>query len=142
LQRQVKRVQAEWEKKCRHLGNRRFACEADAQAAFEREKRGRPLWLDRSHEVVAHARHAGRGRPRKEDCPRKQEWQIVATVAISQELMGQEAFRKACWIIGTTILEATERSDQALATTEKEQGGVERGFRFLKDPCSWPPRSL
>src|SRR5215467_14436358 len=25
-------------------------------------------------------------------------------------------------------------SDQQLATTYKEQGGVERGFRFLKDP--------
>ena len=30
LQRKVKRVQAEWEKKCWHVGNRRFACETDA----------------------------------------------------------------------------------------------------------------
>ncbi len=28
----------------------------------------------------------------------------------------------------------TVLSDQALVTTYKEQGGVERGFRFLKDP--------
>ncbi len=39
LQRQVKRAQAEWEKKCWHLGNRRFACETDAQAAMARELR-------------------------------------------------------------------------------------------------------
>jgi transposase len=36
--------------------------------------------------------------------------------------------------IGTNILSTTELSDRALAATYKEQGGVERGFRFLKDP--------
>jgi len=134
VQRQVKRAQAEWEKKCWHLGNRRFACETDAQTAMEREKKGQPAWLDIHHELVAHARHASRGRPRKEDSPLKEEWQIVATVTINQERVEQEVFRKACWIVGTNILETAELSDHALTTTYKEQGGVERGFRFLKDP--------
>ena len=31
-------------------------------------------------------------------------------------------------------MEITELSDLALTTTYKEQGGVEHGFRFLKDP--------
>ncbi len=31
-------------------------------------------------------------------------------------------------------LEEKEHSAQELVTTYKEQGGVERGFRFLKDP--------
>jgi transposase len=98
LQRQVKRAQAEWEKQCWHLGNRRFACETDAQTALEREKKGKPVWLDIHHELVAHARHVSRGRPRKEDSPLNEEWQIVATVTINQERIEQEAFRKACWI--------------------------------------------
>jgi transposase len=134
MQRQVTRAQAEWEKKCWHLGNRRFACETDAQMAMEREKKGQPAWLDMPYELVAHARPASRGRPRKEDSPRKEEWQIVATVIINEKRVEQEAFRKACWIVGTNILETAELSDQALTTTYKEQGGVERGFRFLKDP--------
>lgn len=134
LQRQVKRALAEWEKKCWHLGNRRFACETDAQTAMEQERKGKPLWLDISYEVVAHARHASKGRPRKDAGPLTQQWQIVATVTVNQALVEQETVRKACWIIGTNILEATEFSDQALATTYQEQGGVERGFRFLKDP--------
>jgi len=134
LQRQVKRAQAKWEKKCWHLGNRRFACETDAQTAMEREQKGQPVWLDTHHEMVTHARHASRGRPRKEDSPLQKEWQIVATVTINQERVEQEAFRKACWIIGTNILSTAELSDHALTTTYKEQGGVERGFRFLKDP--------
>jgi transposase len=55
-------------------------------------------------------------------------------VTITHFLLEQDVVRKACWIIGTTILSTTELSDQALATISKEQGGVERGFRFLKDP--------
>jgi transposase len=101
---------------------------------MEREKKGQPWWLDIHHELVAHARHASRGRPRKEERPLKEEWQIVATVTINQEQVEQEAFRKACWIVGTNVLETAELSDQAVTKTYKEQGGVERGFRFLKDP--------
>ena len=134
LQRQVQRAQAAWEKKCWHLGKQRFACEADAQAALERESKGKPAWLNLHTQLVAYARHESPGRPRKDASPPTQQWQLVATVTINQELVEQEAFRKGCWIIGTNILEATELSDQALATTYKEQGGVERGFRFLKDP--------
>lgn len=134
LQRQVKRAQAEWEKTCWHLGNQRFACEADARAALQREQKGKPGWLDVQSEVVAHAHHEGRGRPRKDASPRDVDWQIRASVTINQEMVEQEALRKACWIVGTNMLSAAELADQALVATYKEQGGVERGFRFLKDP--------
>jgi transposase len=41
--------------------------------------------------------------------------------------------RKACFIVGTNELESEALSNQELVTTYKDQGGVERGFRFLKD---------
>lgn len=69
LQRQVTRAQAEWEKKCWHLGNHRFACEADATAALEREKKGKLAWLNLPTQLVAHARHKSPGRPRKDASP-------------------------------------------------------------------------
>ena len=50
-------------------GHRRFACEADARAALERELKGKPTWLEIHSDVVAHPRHAGKGRPRKEASP-------------------------------------------------------------------------
>lgn len=55
-------------------------------------------------------------------------------MTIHQGMGAQEAVRKAWWMVGTTILATTARADAALAATSKEQGGVERGFRFLKDP--------
>jgi transposase len=134
LQRQVSRVQASWERKCWHLGAQRFACEADARAALERELKGKPPWLEIHPDLVAHPRHVGKGRPRKEASPATHQWQIVATVTVNQQQVDEEALRKACFIVGTNELDAQLLSDQALVTTYKEQGGVERGFRFLKDP--------
>ena len=134
LQRQVSRAQASWERKCWHLGTRRFACEADARAASERELKGKPTWLEIQSDVVAHPRHAGKGRPRKEASPTTYQWQIVATVTVNQPLVDEEALRKACFIVGTNELESEALSDHELVTTYKDQGGVERGFRFLKDP--------
>ena len=134
LQRQVTTAQASWERKCWHLSNRRFACEADARAALERELKGKPTWLQVHSDVVAHPRHAGKGRPRKEASPTTHQWQIVVPVTINQSRLDEEVSRKACFIVGTNELKNEALSDQELVTTYKDQGGVERGFRFLKDP--------
>jgi transposase len=129
LQRQVNHAQASWERKCWHLGTRRFACEADARAALERELKGKPSWLEIHSDFVAHPRHAGKGRPRKGASPTTQRWQIVARVTVNQPRVDEEALRKACFIVGTNELESAALSDQELVTTYKDQGGVERGFR-------------
>jgi transposase len=113
MQRQVTRAQAEWEKQCRHLGARRFAWKTDAQTAMEREKKGQPGWLDIHHELVAHARHGSPRRPRKQDSSLKREWQIVATVTITQQRVEHEAFRKAWWMVGTTMRGNDALSDEA-----------------------------
>ena len=54
LQRQVSKAQTTWEQKCWHLGNRRFACEADAGAEALRELKEKPAWLDIHSDLVSH----------------------------------------------------------------------------------------
>jgi len=132
--RQVNKAQSTWEHTCWHLSNRRFACEADARAALERELKGKPLWLEVHSEIIAHPQDAGKGRPRKDASPAGYQWQLVATVSVNSLQVVQEVLRKACWIVGTNVLESAALSDQDLIGTSKDQGGVERGFRFLKDP--------
>jgi transposase len=46
----------------------------------------------------------------------------------------QEEQRRACFIVATNILEETSLSDEELVGSYKQQGSVERGFRFLTDP--------
>src|SRR6266568_3479529 len=132
--RQVNKAQSTWEHTCWHLSNRRFACEADARAALERELKGKPAWLDMHTEVIAHPQYEGKGRPRKDATPSGYQWQVMATVSVNFLQVVGEVLRKACWIVGTNVLEPAGLSDQNLIGTYKDQGGVERGFRFLKDP--------
>lgn len=134
MQRQVSKAQTKWEHTCWHLSNRRFACEADARAALERELKGKPVWLDVHCEVVAHPQYGSKGRPRKDATVSDYQWQVMATVSVNHLQVVQEVFRKACWIVGSNVLDPALLSDQALIGTYKDQGGVERGFRFLKDP--------
>lgn len=44
------------------------------------------------------------------------------------------ARKKAAFIVATNILDAQRLAPEQVLSTYKEQGGVERGFRFLKDP--------
>jgi transposase len=133
LKRQVDKAERSWRQKLWHLSNQSFACEADAQSALARALKGLPVWLEVQSELVSSEHHPGRGRPRKEATPTLQ-WYILATVSVKQPQVEQEARRKACFIVATHVLDTSILSDQELVTTYKEQGSVERGFRFLKDP--------
>jgi len=98
-----------------------------------RELKGLPVWLEVQSELVSAEHHRGRGRPRK-DAVSAIQWHIQATVTIKQPQVEQEARRKACFIVATNVLDESILSEQEVVSTSKDQGGVERGFRFLKDP--------
>lgn len=132
--RQVTKARSAWEHTCWHLANRRFACETDARTALERYVKGKPAWLDLHTEVIAHPQYGGKVRPRKDGTPRGYQWQVMATMSVNFQQVVEEVVRKARWIVCTNVLSPTALSDQTLIGIYKDQGGVERGFRFLKDP--------
>lgn len=133
LQRQVEREQQSWEKRLWHLQAKRFACEADARAALEGSLKQLPVWFEVQRSYLSHDHYEGKGRPGKQAVP-IQRWQCQATLSLKQERMTEEERRRACFIVGTNILEVGQLSDEELISTYKQQGSVERGFRFLKDP--------
>lgn len=138
LKRQVEKAEHSWRQKLWHLSNQRFACEADAQSALARELKGLPVWLDEQSELMNVPHHTHKGRPRKEATPTMQ-WRIMSTVSVNQQHIEQEARRKACFIVATNVLDAAVLTAQEVVTLYKDQGGVERGFRFLKDPLFLAP---
>ena len=134
VQRQVERTQQEWEKVLWHLGNQRFACQPDAQAALDRQLHACPPWLLVQARLVAHAQYPQPGRPRKDASPAGTVWQILATLAVGEAALTREAQRKAAFLVATNVLDPAQLADQELIQTYKDQGSVERGFAFLKDP--------
>ena len=133
LKRHVEKAEQRWKQKLWHLSNHLFACQADAAAALKLELKGLPVWLEVQSEFVSSEHHEGRGRPRKEAVPTLR-WHIQATLTVKQPQVEQEVRRNACFIVATNVIDSAILSDQELVTTYKEQGSVERGFRFLKDP--------
>jgi transposase len=134
LQRQAAREQTVWEKRLWHLGNRAFACEADAQAAFEREHRLAPAWLHTTAQVVAVPRYGRVGRPRRQSAPQSQEWHVQVTLTRDPAALEREALRRAAFIVATNVLDEATLPDREVIATYKAQSAVERGFAFLKDP--------
>lgn len=135
LSRQMATQQEQWQRTFWHLSHREFACEADAQAALARTSKDLPAWLVVKGAVVAQPRYAHRGRPAKAVLPETVVWQVQAQVTTDPEAVEHEARRRACFLLATNVLDAAQLADQdAIHAYTQEQGGVERGFAFLKDP--------
>ncbi len=139
FRRQVARQQEEWEKTLGHPGNRAFACEADAREALKEATERLPEWLEVEKTTLSsRPRHAKGGRPSKEAEPVSIERRTKATLGVDRERAEHECERRRRYIVGTNVLDPARLSEEDLVASYKGQGGVERGFRFLKDPLfSW-----
>jgi transposase len=134
LQKKVKKERAAWEKRLWHLSKQVFSCPEDAQQAWHQTLKGKPVWLQASCTLQEQVHYQQRGRPRPGASPERRQWQIVPQVQVKEHLIQREAQRKACFIIATNVLDSDQLSDEQLIRLYKDQGSVERGFRFLKDP--------
>ena len=134
LQRQVEKTREQWEKALWHLSAQRFACAPDAQAALAKQLKKRPNWLEVQTHLVAHPTHRRPGRPRKAAVPDGAEWQITSSLLVNEEAVTREGQRQASFLVATNVLAADQLPDHELIQIYKDQGSVERGFAFLKDP--------
>ena len=130
----VKKTHESWEKKLWHLSVRSFACEKDAEAAWKEAMKRKPSWLIATFTLRSEVRYEHRGKPQKDASPQKSVWHLVPTVSIDQPAVETQIRKDACFIIATNILDEQQLSHEQAITKYKEQSGVERGFRFLKDP--------
>jgi transposase len=134
MEKQVKKTQQEWEKRLWHLSKQAFGCQTDARTAWEKALKGKPSWLIATFTLKAQKQYEQRGRAKKEGTPDQTVWSLIPTLAVDQAEVTALARKKAAFIVATNILDAQRLSPEQVISTYKEQGGVERGFRFLKDP--------
>ena len=123
-----------WTKKVWHVSTKSFTCREDAQQAWEQSLKGLPEWLDVSVELKSQAIFEGRGRPARDAQPSGWRWNITPQVILNESKLLAYAQRKACFVIASNVVEEAEVSNDELISLYLEQGSVERGFRFLKDP--------
>jgi len=116
------------------VSTKSFTCREDAQQAWEQSLKGLPEWLDVSVELKSQAIFEGRGRPARDAQPSGWRWNITPQVILNESKLLAYAQRKACFVIASNVVEEAEVSNDELISLYLEQGSVERGFRFLKDP--------
>jgi len=133
MEKKVKKTHQEWEKRLWHLSNQAFGCQMDAQSAWEKALTGKPSWLIATFILKEQKQYQQGGRPKKEARADQTAWSLVPTLAVDRQEVTALA-KKASFIVATNILDAQRLPHEQWISTYKEQGGVERGFRFLKDP--------
>ncbi len=134
MQKRVKKASQQMEKKLWHLSKQEFACQKDAEAAWKQAIKGKPSFLTVSCLYQEEGRYQQKGRPKTDAAPDYTVWHVVGTLTIDQKEVEAQIYKQASFILATNVIEEQELSHEQVYLTYKEQGGVERGFRFLKDP--------
>ena len=137
LDREITKDQRALEKSVRHLESQYFACEADAQQAWERWRGEVPApWHAPTSTVAAQTVQTRPGRPRKNPKPDdvRTTWRVTVAIGpVDARRRQAELERRSTFVLISTVPQA-RLSAQQLLVEYKGQVHVERHFHFLKDP--------
>ncbi|MBT3785219.1 IS1634 family transposase [bacterium] len=116
------------------LKKREFACEEDTQRAIELFQ-SENEWLDLNYsDVGGKAVWAKPGRPADDDYPEDFHYMVDGPVVMSVDAYEKQLRKKGWFVLVTNQLDREIWPAQRLLEVYKNQGVVERGFRFLKSP--------
>lgn len=136
LERRIKKALENSEKESRKMSKEKFACKEDAERAGERFKK-KLKYHTSIIEINAETKYLKRGRPSKVKASNENsEIFYKLNMSIIEDAVKQAPFRNKLgrFILGTNQLDEKKVDASLLLSTYKEQQGVERGFRFIKDP--------
>ena len=138
----TQRVQTQLER----LSRQPFACKADAQQAIERFERTLKYHCIPQVTITAKPHYGTPGRPAKTATPTAIHYHVQASLALDSDAVERQKRRAGRFILATNELSSpltsttTETLDERILSPDdilgeyKAQQGIERGFRFLKDP--------
>lgn len=131
LQKKASQERESLEKKFKALRGETFSCPDDAQKAYKKLIK-KVSYHELAEPQVTRVESYGktRGRPRRGVIPAETFFQINPQIQKPLDLT-QHIKEEACFVLGTNDLAL---SDLEVLKSYKEQGRVEEGFSFLKDP--------
>lgn len=145
LKKATERTQTQLDK----LNRQPFACEMDAQQAIDNFEKTLKQHRLTQVSIVEKPQYDTPGRPAKTATPSRLHYHVQATLTLDPEVVERQQRRAGRFILATNVLgspafdlnSADSQADNAcclsaddILTEYKAQQGVERGFRFLKDP--------
>lgn len=133
LDKHIKREFETLKKEIKHLSNDAFACVPDAEKKIEKIIK-KTKYHSISYKIKIKLKHKSPGRPKLGDTDAKELVYVIPKIEKDEKAV--EYFRrgKGRFILATNDLDEKRLPDQNILIEYKAQSGVERGFKFLKDP--------
>ena len=132
LKKRIAKEQEQKNKEIKKLFQQDFDCESDAKKALKRWSKSLKYHQVVEAKILSKNHKKGKGRPRLNEAV-KVSYRITAQLKADQEKISKALIARGRFIIATNELDPKKLSGKEMLSNYKEQQGVERGFRFLKD---------
>jgi transposase len=134
LAKKIEQYQQKYQQEFQALSRQEFACAADALNAANQLSKIMKWHQLCELKTIEKPHYAQAGKPIKDAVPTRISYHLTGMViAIDSEIAAQRV-RCGRFILATNVLDSTQLSADDALREYKAQQGVERGFRFLKDP--------
>jgi transposase len=132
LERTIEKAEKECNRVLKQLATQVFGCEKDANKAFEKIKKGARYHTLAMTPAPIYC-FAKKGRPKDGEEKTVQGYRASYTITRDEKRIEQYKNTKGRFILATNVHDKKELADDEILPTYKEQVGVERGFKFIKD---------
>jgi len=116
-----------------HLTKQIFACEKDAIKHFNKLQKEYEFFT-LTYKLESTFKYVKKGRPTSGTKPEIAGYKIVVTNERNKEQIQHAISHKGRFVLAANNIDLETASDAQILFEYKEQQGVERGFKFLKDP--------
>ena len=134
LTKKIERHQQTSQQALNYLSAIEFACLADATAAAQKLSEQMKWHQLMDIEIIEKSYYDKPGKPKPGAIPCRIGFRVTATVVAIETEIASQRVRCGRFILATNVLDAALLSPSDALREYKAQQGVERGFRFLKDP--------
>jgi transposase len=134
LAKKIEQYRQKSQQELNRLATEEFACTEDAISAAQKLSK-KMTWHELSDIQTVEKRHYDRaGKPSKDDVPQRISYRVTGIVIPLNSDTEAQSIRCGRFILATNVLDSEHLSADKALNEYKAQQGVERGFRFLKDP--------
>jgi transposase len=134
LAKKIEQYQQKYQQEFRTLSHQEFACAADAINAANKLSKIMKWHQLSALETLEKPHYDKAGKPTKDAVPTRISYHVTGAVIPLDNEIAAGRVRCGRFILATNVLDSSQLSADEALREYKAQQGVERGFRFLKDP--------
>jgi transposase len=134
LTKKKEKATAQAQRQLQQLQRQEFACSEDALTALSRWQKSLEWHHLQDLTIVEKPHYGHRGKPRPHEQPTRLSYHAQATLSLNIDKIQASEQTAGRFALATNQLDKTSLSDEQMLVHYKQQQGVERDFRFLKDP--------